>query len=65
MMLLEYQNINVSLQKAMFYTGMKEFLLLQKLKIQCGGHMLLLILRGEEIVGILRKKIAKNKSKRV
>ena len=43
--LLEYQYIKTLLQKAMFQIGIKKFLLLQKLKILFGGHLLLMILK--------------------
>ena len=41
MILLEYQNIKIFLQKAMFEIGSKKFLLLQKLKMLFARHMLL------------------------
>ena len=42
-MLLEYQNRKSLWQKVTFQIGMKKFLLLQKLKTLCRGHMLLVI----------------------
>ena len=41
--LLEYQNINIFLEKVKLQIGPKKFLSLQKLKILCRGHMLLVI----------------------
>ena len=51
------------LQKTMFQISLKKFLLLQKLNILFCGHMLLVILKTKKM--IKRKKIAKNKLKRV
>ena len=48
--LLEYQNIKTFLQKAMFQIDLKKFLLLQKLKILCHGHMLLVILKAKKLL---------------
>ena len=44
--LLECQYINTLLRKPMFQIGLKKFLLLQKLKILFGGHLLLVILKS-------------------
>ena len=63
--LLEYQNIKTFLQKAMFQIGLKKFLLLQKLKILCRGHMLLVILKAKKLLERLAKKNFEKKSKRV
>ena len=63
--LLEYQNIKTFLQKAMFQIGLKKLLLLQKLKALCRGHILLVILQAKKLLEPLKKKIAKNESKRV
>ena len=60
--MLEYQNIKVFFQKAMFQTGLKKFLWLKKLKIRCSGHMLLMVSTEKNL---LREIIAKNKLKRV
>ena len=43
--LLEYQNIEILLRKVTFQIGLKKFLLLEKLKTLCCGHMLLVILK--------------------
>ena len=48
--LLEYQNMKILLQKAMFQIGLKKFFSLKKLKILFQGHMLLyeiLYIKGE------------------
>ena len=64
--MLEYQNIKTFFQKAMSQIGLKKFLWLQNLKTQCRGTYIISDLKGEEIVEtFLRKRIAKNKSKRV
>ena len=63
--MLEYQNIKTFLQKAMFQIGLKKLLLLQKLKALCRGHILLVILQSKKLLKPLKKKIAKNESKRV
>ena len=42
--MLEYQNIKIFLQKATFKIGLKKFLWLKRLKALCRGHMLLMIL---------------------
>ena len=48
--LLEYQNIKTFLQKDFFQTGLKKFLLLQKLKILFRGHMLIVILKAKNLL---------------
>ena len=60
---LEYQNL--FLQKAIFQIGLKKLLWLKKLKTLCRGHILLLILNANKLLDLLRKMIAKSKSKRV
>ena len=67
--LLEYQNIKIFLRKILLIIGLKKFLSLQKLKILCCGHMLLVILKAKELLERFKKKkkkkrIAKNKSKK-
>ena len=56
------------------FEEVKKFLLLQKLKILCRGHLLLVILKAKKFTkstkftkakNVLRKGIAKNKPKRV
>ena len=56
--MLEYQNIKTFLKKVTFQIGFKKFLWLKKLKMQCHGHMLLVImhLRGEEVGGKFYEK---------
>ena len=53
------------LQKAMFQIGLKKFCLLKKLKALFRRYMLLVILKVKKLLANLRKRIAKNKSKRV
>ena len=65
LILLEYENIKIFLQKAMFQIGLKKFLLLQKVKTLCRGHILLVILKAKKFWNVLQKIITKNKSKRV
>ena len=56
--LLEYQNIKIFLRKILLIIGLKKFLSLQKLKILCCGHMLLVILKAKELLErfFLKKK---------
>ena len=56
----KYKNI---LQKAMFQIGLKKFLLLQKLKILFGGHMLLVILKANKFLEPFTKKNCKKQIK--
>ena len=53
------------LQKAMFQIGLKKFCWLKKLKALFRRYMLLAILKVKKLLANLRKRIAKNKSKRV
>ena len=62
--MLEYQIIKTFLQNAMFQIGLKEFLLLQKLKILFRGHMLLVILTENKLLESLTKKGCKKKKKK-
>ena len=62
MIMLEYQNIKIFLEK-----GSEEVFMIKKLKKFCIGHMLLVV--GADIVGSFckkkkKKKIEENKSKR-
>ena len=61
MIMLEYQNIKIFLEK-----GSEEVFMIKKLKKLCIGHMLLVV--GADIVGSFckkkLKKIEENKSKR-
>ena len=59
--LLQYQNIKIFLQKAMFQIDLKKFLWLKKLKMLCCEHMLLLILRKEIVGTFYEKELQKNK----
>ena len=54
-MLLEYQNIKIFLQKVMVQIGLNKFLWLKELKMLCRGHVIS-DLKGEEIVGTFYKK---------
>ena len=54
-MLLEYQNKKIFLQKVLFQVGLKKFLRLKELKVLCRGHVIS-DLKGEEIVGTFYKK---------
>ena len=56
LILLEYQNIKIILQKAMLQIGLKKFLLLQKLKLLFRGHMLLVILKVQNLLERFTKK---------
>ena len=56
--LLEYQNINTYLQKAMFQIGLKKLLWLKKLKALCRGHLRIVIVKGRHFWNVLRKRIA-------
>ena len=56
LILLEYQNINIFLQKVTLQIGLKKFLWLKKLKILCRGHMLLMILIGKKLLERFQKE---------
>ena len=49
LILLEYQNINIFLQKVTLQIGLKKFLWLKKLKTMCHEHMLLMILKAKKL----------------
>ena len=51
--------------KCLFQIGLKKFLLLQKLKALCRGHMLLVISMEKKLLEYFTKRIEKSKSKRV
>ena len=57
--LLEYQNIKIFLQKGMFQIGLKKFLLLEKLKILFHGHMFLVISKSKNLLECFTKKNCK------
>ena len=48
--LLEYQNLKIYLQKATLQIGLKRFLWSKKLKIMCRGHVLLVILTEKKLL---------------
>ena len=48
--MLEYQNIIMFLQKVILQIGQKNFLVLKKLKTLCCGHTLLMILTGKKLL---------------
>ena len=54
--MLDYQNIKIILQKFTFQIGMERFLWLQKLKVLCRGHMLLVILTEKKFLELFTKK---------
>ena len=58
--LLEYENIKIFFQKAMFQIGLKKLLGLKNLKTVCHGHMLLVILK----VKILLERFTKQNCKK-
>ena len=60
--LLEYQNINIFLQKAMFQIGLRKWL--QKLKTLFREHMLLLILMEKKLLERFTKKNFKKQIKK-
>ena len=57
----EYKNI---FAKAMFQIGLRTFFWLNKLEIQCGGHMLLVILKVKKLLEYFTKKNSKNQIKK-
>ena len=54
--LSDYQNIKIFLQKVTLQIVLKKFLWLQKLKILFCGHMLLMILRKKKLIVIFYEK---------
>ena len=54
LILLEYQNITF-LQKVALQISLKKFLSLKKLKILCGGHILLVTLNEKKLLGRFTK----------
>ena len=61
--MLEYQNIKIFLEKVTFQLGLK-FFWLQKIKILCCGHMLLVILKMKKLVERFMKKNCKKQIKK-
>ena len=64
LILLEYQIIKPFLQKTIFQIGLKKFLLLQKLKILCCRHTLLVTLKAKKFLECFTKKKCKNQIKK-
>ena len=62
--LLEYQNIKIFLQKVTLQIGLKKFLWLKKLKILCRGHTLLVILKEKRLLERFMKKNYKRQIKK-
>ena len=58
--MLEYHNIKIFLQKVTLQIGLKKFLCLLKLKILCRGHILLVILTEKQLLELFTKKNTKN-----
>ena len=65
MILLEYQNMNIFLQKVKLQIGLKKFLWLQKSKVLHCGHMLLMILMEKELLELFMKNNWKKKLTKV
>ena len=63
LILLEYQNMKILLQKAMFQTDLKKLFGLKKLKRLCCGHMLLVILTKKKLLECFTKKNCKKQIK--
>ena len=61
--LLEYQNIKIVLQKVTLQIVLKKFLRLKKLKILCRGHILLMILMDKKLLELFTKKNCKKQIK--
>ena len=62
--MLAYQNIKKNLLKFKFQIGLKKILWLKKLKTLCSGQFLVILGRRNRF-NVLRKRVAKNNSKRV
>ena len=63
--LIEYQNIKIFLQKTMFKVGLKKFLLLQKLKILSRGYMLLVTLTAQKFLERFTKNTCKKQFEKI
>ena len=61
--LLEYKNIKMFLQKVTFQIALKKFLWLKKLKILCLGLILLIILMEKKSLEFFTKKNCKEQIK--
>ena len=57
--MLEYQNIKIFLQQAMFQIGLKKFMWLKKIKSLCHEPMLLVILKVKKLLKRFTKKDCK------
>ena len=57
--MLEFQSIKIFLLKDMLQIGLKNFLLLVKLKIQFLGHVWLMILMVKKLLEVFMKKNCK------
>ena len=64
MVMLEYQNIKIFLQQAMFQIGLKKFMWLKKIKSLCGELMLLVILKVKKFLKRFTKKDCKKTNKK-
>ena len=62
--LLEYQNIKIFLEKVTLQIGLKRFLWLKRLKILCHGHTVISDLTEEEILGLFYKNKLQNKNQK-
>ena len=63
--ILEYQNIRIFLQKVTLQIGLKRFLWLKKLRILCRGHMLLMVLMKKKLMERFTKTNCKKQVKKV
>ena len=63
MILLEYQNIKIFVQKVTLWIRVNKFLWLEKLKILCHGHMLLMMLLEKKLFQLFTKKLQKTNQK--
>ena len=62
--MLEYLNIKIFLQKVMFQISLKKFLLFKKLKTLCRVHMILVILREKKFLkGYTKKNLKRTNQK--
>ena len=64
MILLEYQNIKIFLQKAMSQIGLKKFLWLKKLKTLSPEHLLLVVLKAKKLLECFAKMNCKKTNQR-
>ena len=61
----EYQKIEMFLQKVTLQIGPRKSLELKKLRILCGGNMLLMILTGKKLSEFFMKKNSKKQEFRI